>query len=133
MRRDRYRSPSYSTPHRSVYASRRRRHNRYEPLTSADAEAGAETSLVYTVSIEPGEHGLSNKGNTSLGSESQSWYRRRTSLEVGIDTELLVINAAESITVDRGESAVRLYCQENALDNSVSGAASVSPNQMRWL
>jgi hypothetical protein len=57
------------------------------------------------------------------------WSSRYATLREGVDTELLVINAAESLTDEKNKTVVTMYCQ-----NDVIGKTATAPsNQMHWL
>ena len=62
------------------------------------------------------------------GGMRQAWLRKHLILDKGIETELAVINAAEGFVVEEGKSAVTLYCQKDATDET-----TVKQRRIYWL
>lgn len=91
-----------------------------------------ERHLVETVPIQhQADHGLDMTMRLcETPGIDLAWTSKQQIFEKGdIQTELLVINAAEGFTFDDGKSMVTLYCQKEAL----GGSDSQNPHQISWL
>lgn len=81
---------------------------------------------------------LASKGNEVIedarkssgfpGAMLRAWHKKYVNFGEGVETELLVINAAESFADEKDKSVVTLYCQKNPLDR-----AAPAPRQIHWL
>lgn len=105
-----------------------------QPATSCIPEDGEVKHITETVWIDPEntrdlDAGVGmNKGNG--GSFLQPWIQKRARPWIDAETELLVINGAESFADENGQKVVTLFCQESVLDNKI---AATPPNQNHWL
>lgn len=108
----------------------RERRPGYMPPVSADTD-DEEAPLAETVTLKfDGKENGTTANLPQAGSDGmhQAWYQSQASFGNGVDTELVVINAAESFTDERGNSSVTLYCQKDPL-----GQEKSPPSQMYWL
>lgn len=111
--------------------SRGRSHRRgYVPPISADRDDN-DAQLAETLPFDLKDEKLiedARRSTGKAGSTLQAWFKKRASFGDGIDTELVVINAAESFTDEKAKSIVTLYCQKDALDH-----VEPTPRQIYWL
>ena len=63
------------------------------------------------------------------GITAHPWFSQSATLHEGVDTELLVINAAESLTDEKNKTTITLYCQNDVLGKTATAPSS----QMYWL
>lgn len=99
---------------------------------SADTDDD-EAPLVETLNLPLRGQGSINARHpnvaSSTGAVLEAWHQKHVSFSNGnIETELVVINAAESFTDEVGQSTVTLYCQKDALNKS-----RPPPHQITWL
>ncbi|KAH0432986.1 hypothetical protein CcaCcLH18_06101 [Colletotrichum camelliae] len=111
--------------------NRGRSHRRgYVPPISADRDDN-DAQLAETLPFDLKDEKLiedARRSTGNTGSTLQAWFKKRASFGDGIDTELVVINAAESFTDEKAKSIVTLYCQKDALDH-----VEPTPRQIYWL
>lgn len=111
--------------------SRDRSHRRsYVPPISADRDDN-DAQLAETLLFDLKDQRFiedARRSNANAGSMLQAWFRKRASFGDDVDTELVVINAAESFTDEKAKSVVTLYCQKDALDH-----VKPAPRQIYWL
>jgi hypothetical protein len=115
--RHRYPTPS---PQRNTFM------RRYIPPFSADTDDD-EAPLVETINL-PFKGQSTTQVARAAGGMLRAWHKKQMSFARGIETELVVINAAESFTDKGGKSIVTLYCQKDALDTG-----KTAPHQITWL
>ncbi|KAK2013407.1 hypothetical protein LZ32DRAFT_256796 [Colletotrichum eremochloae] len=117
---------------RSRSDSRNVPRQRYRRPSYHDAD-GNKYPLVEScqVNIRNGQYSDANAIGRLRGASSgmrHAWLQKHTSLGDGMDTELLIVNAAESFADEQGESMTTLYCAKDPLGQDVP-----SSNQVYWL
>ncbi|KAK1990757.1 hypothetical protein LX36DRAFT_384513 [Colletotrichum falcatum] len=126
--RSRSRSRDWSQ-NRTWHHDRSRRHGNLHPVSIHPDDEGDQ--LVETLSYKQKDYDDMESTRDHLetaGGMFEAWYKKHASFGDGIDTELLVINAAESFADKKGVSVVTLFCQKDAL-----GKSNAAPHQMYWL
>lgn len=105
----------------------------YQAPSGFDTEFEEEFDLSYSSSVGKHPTRLPRVDREEDGQRPANihlhWRTQRAKMRPGVDTELLTINAAESLADEKNNTSITLYCEKNVL----GVGATTPPNQVHWL